>query len=84
MFAFSVSRDVLNFLFQIAGYHYGLEFVLCDHHILLVHFMNYCVVRFISASRFENMCPAHSANFENGMETGLNILFRQIGNIIMI
>ena len=27
---------------------------------------------------------ARSANFENGMETGLNILFGQIGNIIMV
>ena len=27
---------------------------------------------FISAARFENTWPVHSANFENGMETGLN------------
>ena len=46
--------------------------------------MNYCVVRVIFAARFENTWPAHSANFENGMETGLNILFSQIGKIIMI
>ena len=69
---------------NIAGYHYGLEFTLCDHHILLVHFMSYCVVRVISTVRFENTWSAHSAKFENGMETGQNILFSQIGNIILI
>ena len=30
-----------------------------------------CIVRVISAARFENTWPAHSANFENGIETGL-------------
>ena len=40
-------------------------------------------IRVISAARFENMWLAHLANFENGMGTGLNILFSQIGNIIM-
>ena len=50
--------------------------MVCNHHILLMHFMNilnYNVVSDISAPRFENTQPAHSANFENGMETGLNI-----------
>ena len=45
-----------------------LEFTLCDHHILLVHFMNYRVVRVTYAARFENIWPAHSANFENGID----------------
>ena len=31
-----------------------------------------CIVRVISAARFENTWPVHSANFQNGMETGLN------------
>ena len=43
-----------------------------------------CIVRVNSAATFENTWPAHSANFENGMETGLNILFSQTGKIIMI
>ena len=30
----------------------------------------------MSAERFEITWPAQSANFENGMGTGLNILFR--------
>ena len=39
-------------------------FTLCDHHILRVHFMNYCLVRVISAARFENTLSAYSANFD--------------------
>ena len=45
---------------------------------------NFCVVRAISAAKFENMWPAHSANFENGMKIQLNVLFSQVGNIKMI
>ena len=52
-----------------------LSFTLRDHHILLVQ----CIVRVISAARFENTWPAHSANFENGMETEVNNLFSQTG-----
>ena len=43
-----------------------------------------CIVRVISAARFENTWFSHSANFENRMETGLNILFSQTGKVIMI
>ena len=47
------------------------------YHTLLEKHGFQCIVRVISAarSRFENTSPAHSANFENGMETGLNVLF---------
>ena len=31
-----------------------------------------CILRVISAARIENTWPVNSANFENGMETGLN------------
>ena len=67
MFAFSISRDIQHSIVQILFLIAGLEFTLCDHHNLLVLFMNYRVVRVISAARFENTWPAHSANFEYGM-----------------
>ena len=52
---------------------------MCSSHFARA-FREVRVVRVID----ENTWPAHSANFENGMETGLDILFSQIGNIIMI
>ena len=39
-------------------------------HIFLVHFMNNSVVRVISAGKSEYTEIMHSANFENGMDTG--------------
>ena len=58
-------------------------FTLCDHHILLVHFMNQ-QFGVISEVRFENTWHVHSSNFENEMQTVLNILFSQTCKIIMI
>ena len=43
-----------------------------------------CIVRVISAARFENTWPSHSANFEKEIETRLNILLSKTGKIIMI
>lgn len=49
---------------------------------VIIAVLNYSVVKIIAAARFENTQPVHSANVENGMETGLNILFSQISNKI--
>ena len=45
------------------------------YHTLLEKHGFQCIVISAARSRFENTSPAHSANFENGMETGLNVLF---------
>ena len=82
MFAFSISRDIIQQISCIF-YHYALEFTLCDLTSQFVHaFLElHCVVRVISRSavRFENTWPGHSALFENGMQIELNILFIQTG-----
>ena len=40
-----LNRNVKHFLFLIASSIHRLEYNLCDHRILIVHFMNYSVVK---------------------------------------
>ena len=58
-------HSIVQILFLIAG----LEFTLRDHHINFARaFHELVYYRVISAARFENTWPEHSANFENGMD----------------
>ena len=66
---------IVQILFKVAC----LEFT-----VLLVHFMNYCVVIVISAARFENTWPAHSANFKNGIKTGYDMNYMLINTTTML
>ena len=61
-------RNILHFLLSLW---FGVYLTLSSHFAHAFHELP-CIVRVISAARFENTWPVHSANFENGMETGLN------------
>ena len=63
-------RNILHFLLSLW---FGVLIILTSHFARAFHELQ-CIVRVISAARFENTWSVHSANFENGTETGLNRL----------
>ena len=70
-------RNILHFLLSLW---FVVLLILTSHFARAFHELQ-CTVRviiIISAARFENTWPVHSANFENGKETALNIKTAQI------
>ena len=73
-------RNILHFLLSLW---FGVLLILSSHFARAFHELQ-CTVRVISAAKFENTRPVHSANFENGMETGLNIQTTQTQSLFHI